>query len=192
MADLDKDGEIDLAVTLYVEGKIELRKGDGKGGFAPAARFDTRGRLPHKVRVADMNDDGKQDLVVSHCYTDDSIVIFYGDGDFKFSVSQEILLGEDREVLEQEIRDIVVTDLNGDGRPDIAAACFAAGKISVFFNVSAETDLPQTFHEEAYPFKDARPRALCEADFNQDGATDLGVALWDLNAVALLLRKAEK
>ncbi len=186
-ADFDKDGETDLVATLYTAGQLALWKGDGTGAFEPAAHFASRGRLPHKVQVADVNRDDRLDLVVSHCYTDDSIVLFYGDGDFQFSLSQELMLGEDRKVLEHEIRDIIVTDLNGDDKPDIAAACYGSAQVVVFINNSPDAALPQTFREETYPYKDARPRGLCAADFNRDGARDLAVTLWEANAVGLLL-----
>ena len=187
--DLDGDKELDLAVTLYSTNEVGIWKGDGKGGFAPATRFSSRGRLPDKIRVCDLNGDGKKDLIVSHCFTDDSIVVFYGEGGFEFSVSQEILLGKDRDVLEEEIRDIVVTDLDGDGKPDIAAACYGSKRVVVLINESEGASLPQKFRLESYPFETGRPRALCAADFNNDGGVDIGVALWDANSVALLLGK---
>ncbi|MBE0558166.1 MAG: VCBS repeat-containing protein, partial [Proteobacteria bacterium] len=154
--------------------------------------FPTRGRLPSKVRAADLDRDGKIDLVVSHCYTDDTIVIFFGDGGFRFSVSQEIMLGKDRETAEQEIRDIVVDDLTGNGRPDIAAACYGSGEIAVLINTGGEGNtgagrLP--FRRETYSFENSRPRALCTADFNQNGKKDLAVALWQSNAVGLLISR---
>lgn len=186
-ADFDKDGEVDLAATLYSSGQAGLWKGDGAGGFEPAAHFSSRGRLPHKLQIADVNLDGTLDIVVSHCYVDDSIVIFYGDGGFEFSTSQELLLGEDREKLESEIRDLVVADLNGDGRPDIAAACYGSGEVTVLINASSGTEKGQVFRKHVYGFKEGRPRALCAADFNGDRKTDIAVALWDANAVAFLL-----
>jgi hypothetical protein len=186
-ADFDKDGEVDLAATLYLSDQVAFWKGDGAGNFEPATHFPSRGRLPHKLQVADVNLDGKLDVVVSHCYTDDSVVVFYGDGGFEFSVSQELMLGRDREKLECEIRDIMVTDLNGDERPDIAAACYGSGEVVVLINTSSDSAKTQTFRKEVYTFKEGRPRALCAADFNADKKRDLAVALWETNTVALLL-----
>lgn len=191
-ADLDGDAAVDLAVALYCSNEIGLWKGDGKGGFEAAARFQTRGRLPNRIQVGDVNQDGAMDLLVSHCYTEDSIVIFYGAGDFTFSVSQEILLGPDRDILECEIRDLLAADLNGDSRLDLAAACYGSREVIVLLNTSEAAALPQVFEQQRYAFEEGQPRALCAADFNKDGQTDLGVALWDENTVAVLLNKAEK
>lgn len=191
-ADFDKDGRLDLVTSLYSAGELAFWKGDGKGGFQQVECFPTRGGVPHRVAVADVNGDGNVDVVVSHCHARDAIELYYGEGGFQFSVSQEILLGKVRDVIEHEIRDIVVQDLNGDDRPDIAAACFASGEVAVFLNRSKDKLLPQAFEKEVYAFKGGRPRALCAADFNKDGAVDLGIALWDENDVGLLLGKAKR
>ncbi len=190
-ADFDHDGELDLVTTMYATGEIALWKGDGKGHFSQVNRFLSRGPLPDKLAVADFNGDGILDIAVSHCYTSDSIDIFYGDGGFQFSVSQEIEVGHpnSREVVEQEIRDMIVDDFNGDGKPDIAAACFASRRVVVLINGATSTAPKIPFRSEAYEYKDAHPYALCSADFNGDGKKDLAVALWGPNAVALLLWK---
>jgi hypothetical protein len=186
-ADFNNDSKLDLATTMYSSGEIVLWEGDGTGSFVEAARFSSRGRLPHKIRVMDVNGDGKLDLVVSQCYTEDSIVVFYGQGGFDFGMSQEIQLGQSRETMEQEIRDIVVEDMDNNGRTDIVAACYGASCVTALMNVSDDASLPQRFQKEVYTYENARPRALCVADFNADGVKDLGVALWDANAVTLLL-----
>ena len=187
IADFDGDKEADLVVALYSAHELGLWRGDGQGGFEPAARFGTRGHLPTKVQVADIDGDAKFDLAVSHCYSEDSVVLFFGDGGFSFSVSQEILLGESRDVLEHEIRDLLVRDLNADGKTDLAVACYGSSQVLVLINESEPGALRQTFRTESYQYEDAQPRALCAADFNQDGAIDLGVTLWRANAVSLLL-----
>ena len=186
-ADLDNDKNLDLAVALYTSGEVGIWKGNGEGLFEAATRFSSRGKLPTTIRLADVNGDDKTDVVVSHCHTDDSVVVFYGDGPFSFSVSQELLLGDQRNVLQREIRDIVVQDLNGDGRTDIAAACYGSRDLVLLVNSSSGTSLPQSFSRETYTFDNGRPRALTVADFNKDGAIDIAAALWDTNAVSLLL-----
>ncbi|MBW7864151.1 MAG: VCBS repeat-containing protein [Candidatus Hydrogenedentes bacterium] len=186
VADFDKDGKLDFAVACQASAEVSLWRGDGHGVFTEKLRFPTRGNLPTTIRAADFNNDGKTDLAVSHSHTEDSIVVFYGDDALTFAVSQEITLGKDRTVLEHEIRDLVVGDFNGNGRPDMAAACFASGEVSVLLNTSKDAGVPQVFVRESYRFSDNRPRALAVADFDNDGKNDLAVALWDANAVGIL------
>ncbi|MBI4559963.1 MAG: VCBS repeat-containing protein [Candidatus Hydrogenedentes bacterium] len=193
VADLDADGEPDLAATLYSIGELAVWKGNPNGEFVPAGRFASRGKLPHRIRSGDMNGDGKTDLVVSHCHAEDSVVIFYGEGNLQFGTSQEINLGTDRAILEHEIRDIVLGDFNGDRRTDVAAACFRSGQVTILINTSADGRIPQDFSSENIRFsEDAAPRALAVGDLNQDGALDLAVALWKSNSVSLLLGSAKK
>jgi hypothetical protein len=186
LADLNGDQDLDLVCTLYSVGEVGLWKGNGSGDFELAGRIPTRGRLPHGLVVADMNLDGIKDLVVSHRHTDDSVVIMYGDGDFNFSISQELALGESRQRLEHQIQDIVLADFNGDGRTDIAVACSASQQVVLLVNTSEDTSRAQRFSEEVYKFGEGRPRALCTADFDQDEVPDLAVALADANAVVIL------
>jgi hypothetical protein len=190
IADIDSDGKKDIAITMYVSGEIMFWRGDAQGGLEPAGRIHSRGRLPSEIGAADFNRDGKMDIVVAHGHTDDSVVIFYGEGRFQFSTSQEILLGTDRDRLEHEIRDMVVDDFNGDGRPDIATACFASKKVITLVNGgSPEGRLPLLFSLDEMDMHEGRPRALCSGDFNRDTGRDLAVAMWDANAVTLLLGK---
>ncbi|MBX7259403.1 MAG: VCBS repeat-containing protein [Candidatus Hydrogenedentes bacterium] len=190
-ADFDGDGELDLAVALYSSGDLAFFRGDGKGGFAEATRIPSRGPLPLRLVARDMNGDDKTDLVVAHCFTSDSVVVFYGDGGFSFSVTQEVEVGKEnnRAVVEHEIRDLVVEDFNGDNKVDMAVACRASRQVVVFSNQSAPSASRLSFGREEYPYKDAQPYALCSADFNADEKPDLAVTLWGPNAVALLLGK---
>ena len=190
-ADFDDDGELDLAVTLYSSGELAFFRGDGKGSFAEVTRLPSRGPLPLRVKATDMNGDGKTDLAVAHCFTSDSIAIYYGDGGFAFGVTQEIEVGKEnnRDIVEHEIRDLVVQDFDGDSKPDMAVTCRASRQVVVFANKSAASAFRQSFAREEYPYKDAQPYALCSADFNGDKKPDLAVTLWAPNTVALLLGK---
>lgn len=189
LADFDGDGAKDIAAVFHTTGEIGLWKGGGKGLFESVTRFPTRGRLPGVLLAGDVNLDGKTDLVVAHTHTDDSIVILYGDGGFSFSVAQEILLAANREQLDHELRDIVMDDFNGDGRLDLAAAAFHSGKVFALINVSDSQAKEQRFHQEVYPLREGKPRALCTGDFNKDEKRDLAVAHWQPDAVTLLLHR---
>ena len=186
LTDLDDDGAPDLAVAMYATSEVALFKGDETGNFTECDRFPSRGALPTTLLAADINQDGKTDIITSHAHTDDNIVIFYGDGPFRFPVSQEIMLGKDRKVLEQEIRDIAVADLNNNGKMDIVAACYASQQVTVLFNESEDAMMPQHFRHESYAFEEGRPRAVCIADFDENERPDIAVALWETNTVGIM------
>jgi hypothetical protein len=188
LADFNADNATDMAVAMYATGEIALWRGNPKGEFTPAGRFPTRGRLPVAIATADFDGDGRRDLAVAHGHADDSIVVFYGDGNFGFSISQEILLAPERERIEAEIRDLVAEDVSGDGRADLVAACHASREVAVCVNQEAAGGLPR-FAIERYTFPEGRPRAICTGDFDRNGSKDLAVALWDVNAVGLMIRR---
>lgn len=187
LTDLNHDGNLDFAVTLMATNEVAVWQGDGTGAFKEVERFPSRGRLPHRIKTADINQDGQKDLIVSHKDADDTIVIFYGTGKFTYRVSQEIMLGTDRNVPEQNIQDIAIADFNGDGFPDIAAACFNKEQVVVLTTDYSKNKPFLEFARKSFEFKGGRPRALCASDLNQDGKMDLAVALWDLNEVRLII-----
>ena len=189
LADFNHDRHLDVAITLMASNEIAIWQGDGTGSFTEVERFSSRGRLPHKLVVADINQDGQPDLVVSHRHTDDTIVVFYGTGKFTFRVAQEIMIGTDRDVLEHEIRDLAVADFNGDGFPDIAAACYASEQVVIFTTEFNRNNPFLEFSREKFVFKGGQPRAICAGDLNNDGKMDLAVALWGTNVVRLILNE---
>jgi hypothetical protein len=134
--DFDGDDKEDLVVLLYRTNEIALLKGNGDGTFEEMNRFPSRGTLPSAVALGDINGDGKEDVIVGHRHADDSVVIFYGDGNFEFSVAQELLFGEDRKKVESDIRDVLVTDFNKDGKADMAISCAASQRIVVLTNTT--------------------------------------------------------
>lgn len=187
--DLDGDGTLDLAVTLYDTDEIAILKGAGKGAFELIEKFSSRGKMPQKIRIADLNGDKRSDLVVTHEQTSDSVIVFFGDGKFAFSVSQEISLGENRFHREVGVEDVIVRDLNGDDRPDLALACADAGAVFVLRNVSDGKPAPLRFELEKYPFEGAAPHALAAGDITRDGKPDIVVALWGADSAGFLFSR---
>ncbi len=191
LRDLDGDGELDAAVALYNNDAIALLKGDGKGHFDLVDRISARGPMPNVLRYADINGDGRGDLIVAHGEGDDTIAVFINEGAFKFTISQEIRLGKDRFQREYDVRDIVCADLSGDGKTDLALACPAARAVIVLRNESSGRGVPQQFAQEDYVFESGEPHALAVEDLNADGRPDIAAALWKADAVALLINKGK-
>jgi hypothetical protein len=126
VTDLDGDGVPDIVLaclgsyqaTDNLVGSVVWLKGSADGSYAPVTLLDGVGRVAD-VQVADFNGDGKPDLVV---------------GAFGWRQAGEILWLENRtadwskpvfvpHVVDQRhgTTDVKVTDLNGDGKPDVVA-----------------------------------------------------------------------
>lgn len=61
--DIDGDGRPDATTIDYNAGKLNFRRGLGGGAFGAPQTVDVGG-LPHALQAADMNGDGKLDLVI--------------------------------------------------------------------------------------------------------------------------------
>ncbi len=79
--DFDGDGHADIASASFLTGEVWVLPGDGKGGLGTPRRFVT-GRGPCRLAVADVNGDGRDDLLVSN-RLDDTVTLLVNEGDFK-------------------------------------------------------------------------------------------------------------
>src|SRR5206468_3488655 len=82
MADLNGDGNSDLAVANALGYSVSIFRGNGDGTFAPSSDFETGG-APSSLAIGDLNGDGRPDLaaVNANNYTV-SVLLGNGDGTF--------------------------------------------------------------------------------------------------------------
>jgi predicted aspartyl protease len=131
VADLDSDGKPDL-LTLYngaPNGGLSVWKNlSTPGTISFAQKVDyTTGIFPNLIKVGDLNEDGRQDIVVVN-YGSSSMSIFRNRstfGNIILESKQDIATGTSP-------RSAAIGDLNGDGRADIAVGCDTPRAICVF------------------------------------------------------------
>jgi hypothetical protein len=129
VADLNGNGKLDVVVTnacgnssdCSEPASVAVLQGNGDGTFRPAVNYASGGNVAVSVGVADVNGDGKPDLVVanSECFGkcgSGSIGVLLGNGNGTFKPAKLYPSGGD------DARSVVVADLNGDGVPDLAVA----------------------------------------------------------------------
>ena len=169
VADLNHDGNADLAVTSGGDNTLIILLGHGDGTFTPASGSPISvGTFPEAVRTGDFNSDGILDLAVANAKDNTlSILLGNGDGTFTPASGSPVSVGAFPFFL-------AVADLNGDGLADIAVSNQSDSTVSILLG-----DGDGTFTQAAgspIPSFNYNPGQVVLADFNGDGIVDLAVA----------------
>jgi hypothetical protein len=118
-ADFDRNGHVDLAVVNSSPDTVTILFGTGTGAF----RSPHATRVPahaDSIAVADVDRDGKLDLLVGVSAGRGSVSALLGRGDGTFGRPHTYVLGGSAGI--RNPGTLSVADLNGDRRPDIVAA----------------------------------------------------------------------
>ncbi len=125
-ADFDRDGFMDLVVTLSGSDQVGVLINDGDGTFAAEELYSVAGETPRDVTFADYDGDGYIDLATADTDTD-NISVLVNDGDGTFGAAATYATTADP-------WGMVSGDVDGDGDIDIVATGSNNGDILVFLN----------------------------------------------------------
>jgi len=130
------------------------------------------------VEMADLNGDGKVDLVTSDYGGSVAVLLNNGDGSFAPSANYAASMGTS---------DLAVGDVNGDGKADIVSVTsMGVGAASVLLNNGDGTFAPQaTYAANPYSY------GVALGDLNGDGLNDIFTASQGDGKVAVLLNNGD-
>lgn len=184
VADLNRDGKLDIAVSGdgCCGGAVVVLLGNGDGTFQAAVSYAAGGQSAGSVVAADMNGDGKLDLIVPTqstgglTYAVVGVLLGNGDGTFQPVISTTLTsLGGSRASL-------VVADFNKDARQDVAL--LVEGQLNILIGKGNGT------FQAPVAFGTGDLAALAVGDINKDGAVDI-VAAYLTGSVYIFLGNAD-
>jgi hypothetical protein len=184
-ADVNRDGKPDLLTTNFEGNSVSVLLGDSKGGFtnAPGSPFPA-GRSPFCQAIADVNGDGKLDIVVGGFSghpedpSADGVSVLLGDGTGAFRLLPGSPFAAGRTPVA-----VAVGDLNGDGVPEIAVANMAGDTATVL------TRDPRGRYVRTATIPASGAEAVAIGDLNHDGKGDLVIAALKSNEVLVVLSR---
>jgi hypothetical protein len=172
-ADLDGDGDLDLATANYYSNNASVLLNYGDGTFAPQSVYAV-GDRPYSVFSADLDGDGDLDLATAN-YGTDNVSVLLNNGDGTFAPHSVYPVGDGP-------LSVFSADLDGDGDLDLATANVMSNNVSVLLNNGDGTFATQS----VYPVG-VYPYSVFSADLDGDGDLDLVTANYYSNNVSVLL-----
>jgi FG-GAP-like repeat len=195
IGDVNGDGKPDIVVANFClnsstcpgEGTVGVLLGNGDGTFQTAVTYDSGGLGAGGVAIADVNGDGKPDLLVingsCNSTTTCSSIQFETDG------AVGVLLNNGNGTFQTAVAydsggivatSIAVGDLNGDGKPDLVVAqcsgvftsyCLGFSEVGVMLgNGDGTFQAAVNYGEDP---NSIGPDAVALADLNGDGDLDI-------------------
>ena len=160
-ADLDGDGDNDLAVADAKDDVVGVFLNDGSGVFDARVSYASADG-PLALFGADLDSDGDSDVAVASDRSD-NVSVLLNNGDGTFAPRLEYGAGA-------RPRALSVADLDGDADRDVAVANLS-GAVSVLWNNGAGVFAQKSQYQVEFG-----PQSIASADLDGDGDNDLVTA----------------
>jgi len=177
VADLDGDGKPDLALGNNTGNSISVLRNTSTSGIIDASSFAAKvdfatEAVARQVIIADMDGDGKKDIIVTSAnvvsiFRNISTVGTLNTGSFAAKV--DFVTGT-------QPTGVVATDVDGDGKPEMIVVNYTSNTVSVFRNISTAGSITAGSFAAKVDFTTGtNPIHLGVQDLDGDGKHDVAV-----------------
>ncbi|MBX7204620.1 MAG: FG-GAP-like repeat-containing protein [Bacteroidia bacterium] len=188
LADIDGDGKLDITTANSNTANVSIMRNlmsagaaVTTGGFATKVDI-TAGSGPRIHQVADMDLDGKLDLLVPN-YTSGNVSVIRNtstSGTISFAAKVDFTTGTNP-------FNVATGDLDADGKPEMVIANYGSGTISIYRNISTPgTITTGSFSLSTTITTGSQAYCVAIADIDGDGKRDLAVANSGANTISLI------
>ncbi|MEK7263482.1 MAG: FG-GAP-like repeat-containing protein, partial [Bacteroidota bacterium] len=175
VADIDGDGDGDLAVPNALSNSVSIYMNTGDGTFASSVDYPTAGE-PGSVNISDIDGDGDGDLIVAT--TTATVSVLRNNGDGTFAPKEDYPSGD--------AYTVVVSDVNGDGNSDIVVPNFWGGAVSVLMNNG-----DGTFASAVDYATGSYALSVFVSDVDIDGDGDITMTNFNSNTISVLMNNGD-
>jgi hypothetical protein len=166
VADVNNDGNPDLLLSNYASNTVGVLLNTGTGSFGTSTTYSTGvASAPRGIAVADVNGDGKPDLLVANSGTD-AVGILLGTGTGAFGAPTTYSTG-----VNTRPHTVAVADVSGDGILDLLLANSTNTVVVLLGNGNGTFRQNTTYF--LGPNNQPQPADIVAADVNGDGLPDL-------------------
>lgn len=165
-ADLNNDGNLDLIFRPSFRNDVQVRLGNGSGGFTGSITVYS-GTMGPDISLGDFNNDGIVDLIVEDS---NNAQVLFGDGDGTFTAGNSYVIADNS-------GEVAVTDIDGDGFLDFIAPTFS-GVLKTYygdgtgdFTEGPDSSLPAGGNE--IQLGDSNGDGVLDAYVRNSGATQI-------------------
>lgn len=193
LGDLDGDGKTDMVAVNASAGTVSVLRNtaaSGLGGSSFAGKVDfTVGTDPRAVAIADMDGDGRLDIVVANSGSSTVSVLRNtatagSIGAASFEAKVDFATGS-------HPFSVAIGDVDADGKPDLVTANLSAGTVSVLRNTGTTGSLSVSSFAPKIDFlTGGSPRFVTVNDLNADGRPEIALANAQTSKATVLFNTA--